>query len=108
LSYSRWGDGKSTATPIFLFNLLIFLFQLPNPLLQELALWFLLGQGQSFLIRGPGLGGAAQPAVHIGTREGKVTVHSMTRAGSKADRCCPKFDVVVFRRGLSDHQLDAT
>src|SRR5580704_9451194 len=28
-----------------------FLFQLPNPLLQELPLWFLLGQGQSFLIR---------------------------------------------------------
>jgi hypothetical protein len=29
------------------------LFQLPNPLLQELALWFLLGQGQRFLIRRP-------------------------------------------------------
>ena len=30
-----------------------FLFQLPDPLLQEVPLWFLLGQGQSFLIRGP-------------------------------------------------------
>ncbi len=29
------------------------LFQLPNPLLQELPLWFLVGQRQSFLIRGP-------------------------------------------------------
>src|SRR5664279_4533746 len=42
-----------------------FLFQLPNPLFQELPLWFLLGQRQSFLIRGPGLSGPAQPAVHI-------------------------------------------
>jgi hypothetical protein len=41
------------------------LFQLPNSLLQELPLWFLLGQCQSFLIRGPGLSGPAQPAVHI-------------------------------------------
>jgi len=32
-----------------------FLFQLPNPLLQELPRRFLLGQRQSFLIRGPGL-----------------------------------------------------
>jgi hypothetical protein len=45
----------------------LFLFQLPNPLLQELPLWFLLGQRQSFLIRGPSLGGPAQPAVHICT-----------------------------------------
>jgi hypothetical protein len=30
----------------------LFLFQLPNPLLQELPLWLLLGQRQSFLIRG--------------------------------------------------------
>ena len=29
-----------------------FLFQTPNPLLQELPLWFLLGQRQSFLIGG--------------------------------------------------------
>src|SRR6266852_8088972 len=43
--YSRSGDQKSTATPLFLF-------QLPNPLLQELPLWFLLGQRQRFLIRG--------------------------------------------------------
>src|SRR2546427_9454840 len=35
----------------------LFLFQLPNPLLQELPLWFLLGQRQSFLIRGPSLWG---------------------------------------------------
>src|SRR6266481_5483233 len=42
-----------------------FLFQLPNPLLQELPLWFLLGQRQSFLIRGPSLSGPAEPAVHI-------------------------------------------
>src|SRR5260370_14402640 len=44
-----------------------FLFQLPNPLLQELPLWFLLGQRQSFLIRSPGLNGPAEPAVHIRT-----------------------------------------
>ena len=43
-----------------------FLFQLPNPLLQELPLWFLLGQCQSFLIRGPRLSCPAKPAVHIG------------------------------------------
>src|SRR6266481_1650713 len=43
----------------------IFLFQLPNPLLQELPLWFLLGQGQSFLVRGPSLSCPAEPAVHI-------------------------------------------
>ena len=42
-----------------------FLFQLPNPLLQELPLRFLLGERQSFLMRGPGLGGPAEPAVHI-------------------------------------------
>jgi hypothetical protein len=30
-----------------------------------LPLRFLLGQRQSFLIRGPGLGGPAKPAVHI-------------------------------------------
>ena len=45
----------------------IFLFQLPNPLLQELPLRFLLGQRQSFLIRRPGLSGPAEPAVHIRT-----------------------------------------
>src|SRR6202034_172669 len=44
-----------------------FLFQLPNPLSQELPLWSLLGQRQSFLIRGPSLGRPAEPAVHIGT-----------------------------------------
>jgi hypothetical protein len=39
----------------------------PNPLLQELPLWFLLGQRQSFLIRGLSLGCPAEPAVHIRT-----------------------------------------
>jgi len=42
-------------------------FQLPNPLLEELPLWFLLGQRQSFLIGGPGLSRPAEPAVHIRT-----------------------------------------
>ncbi len=42
-----------------------FLFQLPNPLLQELPLRFLLGQRQSFLISGPSLGCPAEPAAHI-------------------------------------------
>jgi hypothetical protein len=51
---------------LVLFQLL--LFQLPNPLLQELPLWFLLGQRQSFLIRGPSLSCPAKPAVHIRTR----------------------------------------
>jgi hypothetical protein len=45
----------------------LFLFQLPNPLLQELPLGFLLGQRQSFLISGASLSGPAEPAVHIGT-----------------------------------------
>jgi hypothetical protein len=45
----------------------VFLFQLPNPLLQELPLRFLLGQRQSFLMRGPGLSCPAEPAVHICT-----------------------------------------
>src|SRR5882762_9516228 len=45
----------------------LFLFQLPNPPLQELPLWFLLGQRQSFLIRGPSLSCPAEPAVHICT-----------------------------------------
>ena len=42
-----------------------FLFQPPNPLLQELPLWFLLGQRQSSRIRGPSLSYPAEPAVHI-------------------------------------------
>jgi hypothetical protein len=42
-------------------------FQLPNPLLEELPLWFLLGQRQSFLISGPSLSRPAEPAVHIRT-----------------------------------------
>jgi hypothetical protein len=42
-----------------------FLFQLADPLLQELALGFLLGQRQSFLISGAGLSRPAEPAVHI-------------------------------------------
>jgi hypothetical protein len=41
--------------------------EMPNPLLEELPLWFLLGQGQSFLIRRPSLSCPAQPAVRIGT-----------------------------------------
>src|ERR1700723_1376011 len=45
----------------------LFLFQLPNPLLQELPLWFLLGQRQSLLIRRPSLSCSAEPAVHIRT-----------------------------------------
>jgi hypothetical protein len=45
----------------------LFLFQLSNPLLQELPLWFLLGQRQSFLIRGPSLRCPAESAVHICT-----------------------------------------
>ena len=42
-----------------------FLFQLPNPLLQELPLRFLLGQRQRLFVRSAGLGGPAEPAVHI-------------------------------------------
>src|SRR5882724_4888676 len=56
--FCRWTENR---------QLLRFLFQLPNPLLQELPLGFLLGQRQSFLIRGPGLGCPAKPAVHIRT-----------------------------------------
>src|SRR5271165_4879727 len=48
-------------------QLLHFLFQLPNPLLQESPLWFLLGQRQSFLVRGPSLSCPAEPAEHICT-----------------------------------------
>src|SRR5205809_7071911 len=44
-----------------------FLFQLPNPLLQEVPLRFLLGQRQRSLIRGPSLSRPAEPAVHICT-----------------------------------------
>ena len=42
-----------------------FLFQLPNPLLQELPFWFLLGQRQGTLISGPSLSCPTEPAVHI-------------------------------------------
>src|ERR1700677_1987269 len=59
-SDSRWGDRKSTAT--------LFFFQLPKALLQEFTLWLLLGQRQSFLIRGPSLSRPAEPAAHIGAR----------------------------------------
>jgi catechol 2,3-dioxygenase-like lactoylglutathione lyase family enzyme len=41
-----------------------FLFQIPNPLLQELPLWFLLGQRQSHLVRRPSLSCPAEPAMH--------------------------------------------
>ena len=43
------------------------LFQLPDPLLQELPLRFLLGQRQSFLISRPSLSSPAEPAAHICT-----------------------------------------
>jgi hypothetical protein len=43
------------------------LFHLADPLLKELPLWFLLRQGQSFLISGPSLSCFAEPAVHICT-----------------------------------------
>jgi len=43
--------------------------QLPNPLLQELPIRFLLGQRQSFLVREPALSCPAEPAVHIGAAE---------------------------------------
>src|SRR6267142_5678127 len=56
----RPGPIRQSSKKIFLF-----LFQLPNPLLEELPLWFLLGQRQSFLIRGPSLSCPAEPAVHI-------------------------------------------
>src|ERR1700688_190192 len=46
-------------------HLLYFLFQLPNPFLQELPLWFLLGQRQRLLIRRLSLSCPAEPAVHI-------------------------------------------
>lgn len=55
----KWGTFPPVA--VFLLS------QLPNPLLQELALWFLLGQGQSLLIGRSSLGCPAEPAVHIGT-----------------------------------------
>jgi len=58
---ASWGTRPASR------QLIHFLFQLPNPLLQELPLWFLLGQGQSFLIRGPSLSCPAEPAVHIRT-----------------------------------------
>ena len=54
-------DRNSTSCP----GNFSFLFQLPNPLLQELPFGFLLGQRQSFLIRGPSLGCPAVPAVHL-------------------------------------------
>src|SRR5438128_2517175 len=60
LSYSRLGGVENR-------HLSQFLFQLPNPLLQESPLWFLSGQRQSFLIRGSSLSCPAEPAVHICT-----------------------------------------
>jgi toxin ParE1/3/4 len=42
-----------------------FLFQLTNPLSQELPLWFLLGQRQRLLVRRTRLSRPAQPAAHI-------------------------------------------
>ena len=52
----------------------LILFQLPNPLLQELPLRFLLGQRQRLLIRRSGLGCSAEPAVHIGAGEMRQVV----------------------------------
>ena len=53
----RVNVGTTGRTPVFASDAPqeIFLSQLPNPLLQELPLWFLLGQRQSFLIRGASL-----------------------------------------------------
>jgi len=45
----------------------LFLFQLPDALLQELAFGFLLGEGEGFFVGGAGFGCAAEAAVHIGT-----------------------------------------
>jgi len=61
--------GQTGRTPLFASDAppAIFLFQLPNPLLQELPLWFLLSQRQRLLIRSTSLSGPAEPAVHIGT-----------------------------------------
>jgi hypothetical protein len=69
ISIRRKVGGAPPRFPRFPENrqLLHFLFQLPNPLLQELPLWFLLGQRQSLLIRRPSLSGPAEPAVHICT-----------------------------------------
>src|SRR3984893_6987730 len=63
----------------------IFLLPLPNPLLQELPLWFLLGQRQSFLIRGPSLSCPAEPAVHIRSDNNTVRVaHDSIKPGATA------------------------
>jgi hypothetical protein len=69
-SFAPWVNvGQTGRTPLFASDAPpdIFLFQLPNPLLQELPLWVLLGQRQSFPVRRPSLSGPAQPAVHIRT-----------------------------------------
>src|SRR5579862_3092739 len=42
-----------------------FLFQLPDPFLQELPLRFLLGQRQRLLITSPSLSGPAEPAAQL-------------------------------------------
>src|SRR5258708_38499152 len=62
-NWEKLGTDEWWSAPSFL----NFLFQLPNPLLQELALWFLLGQGQSLFIRGPSFDCSAEPAVHVCT-----------------------------------------
>src|SRR6267154_1692325 len=63
----------------------IFLFQLPNPLLQELPLWFQLGQRQGFLIRGPSLSCPAEPAVHICT----IALRDIARARLETHKILP-------------------
>jgi hypothetical protein len=57
-SDSRSRDRKSTASPLFLF-------QLANAHLQELSLRFLLRQRPSFLISSPSLNCPAEPAANI-------------------------------------------
>src|SRR5262249_60717093 len=55
-----------------------FLFQLPNPLLQELPLWFLLGQRQRLLIRRPSLSGPAEKALALRSEEHTSELQSLT------------------------------
>ena len=72
----------------------IFLFQLPNPLLQELPLWFLLGQRQSFLIRGPRLSRPTRG--ELGTGRTFTNLHSFEKPGNA--RSVPDFCSIVVPR----------
>ena len=69
------GDRRMNCTPLFPKAAPpdISLFQLPNPLLQELPLGLLLGQRQRLLIRRPGLSG---PAGGTGDRRTLTSLHS--------------------------------